>query len=227
MTTVLLLRHGQTSANANGVLAGWMPGVELDEVGREQAEAVSSRLKEVRISAILTSPLERCRQTADVVMSQRRHDLPLHTEPGIAEARYGDWTGQQLEVLAKDPLWETIQNHPSGVTFPGGESIAAMQARALAAIRKWNRKLGSGASYVAVTHGDVIKSLLADALGMHLDLFQRIRVDPCSVSVIHYTEGRSYVARMNDIGGDLSMFSPARKGSASRRHGVVGGETSA
>ncbi len=102
-----------------------------------------------------------------------------------------------------------------------------MQARALAAIRKWNRKLGSGASYVAVTHGDVIKSLLADALGMHLDLFQRIRVDPCSVSVIHYTEGRSYVARMNDIGGDLSMFSPARTGSASRRHGVVGGETSA
>ena len=135
--------------------------------------------------------------------------------------------GQQLEVLAKDPLWETIQNHPSGVTFPGGESIAAMQARALAAVRKWNRKLGSGASYVAVTHGDVIKSLLADALGMHLDLFQRIRVDPCSVSVIHYTEGRSYVARMNDVGGDLSMFSPARQGSASRRHGVVGGETSA
>ncbi len=225
MTTVLLLRHGQSTANADGILAGWTPGVELDDLGREQAADVAQRLKEVRISAILTSPLERCRQTAETVKALRRRDLPLHTEVGLAECRYGDWTGQALEILAKEPLWETIQNHPSGVTFPGGESLAGMQSRAIAAVRNWNRRLGQAATYVAVTHGDVIKSLLADALGMHLDLFQRLRVDPCSISAIHYTPERTYVARINDVGGDLSMFSPRRVNPADGpRHGVVGGE---
>lgn len=226
MTTVLLLRHGQSTANAEGILAGWMPGVELDEVGWEQAESVARRLTEVRISAILTSPLERCRQTAEAIKAQRRKDLPLHTEVGLAECRYGDWTGQPLEVLAKEPLWDTVQNHPSGVMFPEGESLAGMQSRAIKAVRQWNRRLGPKATYVAVTHGDVIKSLLADALGMHLDLFQRIRVDPCSISAIHYTEERTYVARVNDVGGDLSMFSPPRsKNRGTPTHGVVGGET--
>jgi probable phosphomutase (TIGR03848 family) len=226
VTTVLLLRHGQSTANAEAILAGWMPGVELDDTGRDQAEAVAQRLQEVRISAICTSPLERCRQTAEAVKARHRRDLPLHTEVGLAECRYGDWTGQPLEILAKDPLWEKIQNHPSGVTFPEGESLAGMQARAIAAVRRWNRRLGPSATYVAVTHGDVIKSLLADALGMHLDLFQRIRVDPGSVSAIHYTEDRAYVARVNDVGGDLSVFSPPRSKSGDGPvHGVVGGET--
>lgn len=228
VTTVLLVRHARTAANAEGVLAGWTPGVVLDDTGTEQAEAVAARLEEVRFSAIVTSPLERCRQTADAVAARHRRDLPLHTEVDLAECRYGEWTGQALEVLAKDPLWEAVQHHPSGVTFPGGESLAAMQARALTAIRRWNERLGEGATYVVISHGDVIKSILADALGMHLDLFQRVQIDPCSVSVIRHTPGRAFVARTNDVGGDLSMFS------AGKRHGgprptdaVVGGDPGA
>ncbi len=226
MTTVLLLRHGRTTANADGVLAGWTPGVALDDVGREQARTVARRLAEVRFQAILTSPLERCRETAEIVAKRRRSDLPIHTEVDLAEARYGDWTGQSLEVLAKDPLWEQVQHHPSGVTFPGGESMALVQTRAIGAIRRWNRRLGDAATYVAVSHGDVIKAILADALGMHLDLFQRIQIDPCSISVIRYTPGRAFVARVNDIGGDLRMFSPGRRPRSDRpSDAVVGGET--
>lgn len=228
MTTVLLLRHGRTTANAQGILAGWTPGVELDDTGRDEALAVAARLQEVRFNAIVTSPLERCRQTAEVVAGRRRTDMPIHTEVDLAEARYGDWTGQSLEVLAKDPLWDAVQHHPSGITFPGGESMAAVQARSIAAIRRWNRKLGDAATYVAVSHGDVIKSIVADALGMHLDLFQRIQIDPCSISVIRYTPERAFVARLNDVGGDLTMFSPNRRKRPRRpSDAVVGGETGA
>ncbi len=228
MTTVLLLRHGRTTANADGILAGWTPGVALDDVGRDQAVAVAERLKEVRFNAIVTSPLERCRQTAEIVAEPRRNDMPIHTEVDLAEARYGDWTGRPLAGLAKDPLWEAVQHHPSSVTFPGGEAMATVQARSIAAVRRWNRKLGDSATYVIVTHGDVIKAVVADALGMHLDLFQRIQVDPCSVSVIRYTPGRAFVARLNDVGGDLTMFSPNRRRRPKRTsHAVVGGETGA
>lgn len=106
--------------------------------------------------------------------------------------------------------------------------MATVQARSIAAVRRWNRKLGDSATYVIVTHGDVIKAVVADALGMHLDLFQRIQVDPCSVSVIRYTPGRAFVARLNDVGGDLTMFSPNRRRRPKRTsHAVVGGETGA
>lgn len=224
MTTVLLLRHGQTIANAEGVLAGWTPGVDLDDLGREQSEVAAQRLRDVNIAAVLTSPLERCRQTADAVMNLHRADLPLHTEPSLAECRYGDWSGQQLEVLAKDSLWELIQTHPSGVTFPGGEAIADMQSRALSAIRKWNRKLGD-TTYVVVTHGDVIKAVIADALGMHLDMFQRLRIDPGSISAVQYSEERAYVARVNDSGGDLASFSASRRRTRRGNDGTFGGES--
>lgn len=226
VTTVLLLRHGRTTANADGILAGWTPGVELDSTGVEQARSVATRLAGVRFAAIVSSPLERCRQTAEIVARRRRTDMTVQTEVDLAEARYGDWTGQTLDVLAQEPLWEAVQHHPSGVTFPGGESMAVVQSRAVAAIRRWNRRLGDGATYVAVSHGDVIKAVVADALGMHLDLFQRIQIDPCSVSVIRYTPARTFVARLNDVGGDLSMFSPDRRRAHARSSdAVVGGET--
>lgn len=223
----MLLRHGRTTANADGVLAGWTPGVELDDLGWDQARAVARRLHEVRFGAVVTSPLERCRQTADAVAQRKRTDLPIHTDLDFAEARYGDWTGRPLAELAREPLWEAVQQHPSGVTFPGGESMAAVANRAVAAIRRWNRRMGDSATYVVVSHGDVIKAILADALGMHLDLFQRLQIDPCSVSVIRYTAGRPFVARVNDVGGDLSGFSPGRRRRSAGSDAVVGGETGA
>lgn len=210
MTTVLLLRHGETSADADGILAGWLPGVHLTEIGLEQGESASQRLCEVRFSTLLTSPMESCRETAALVSARRRKDLPSHTEVDFADCRFGEWTGRQLEIVEKEPLWEIVDRHPSAAFFPGGESIGEMQGRSVAAIRRWNRRLGPDSVYVVVTHSYVVKALLADALGMHLDHFHRIEVEPGSVSVIRYLSDRSIVARMNDGGGDLSRFSPAR-----------------
>ena len=211
MSTVILLRHGRTTANAGGILAGWTPGVQLDETGTTQVEAVGERLARVPLAAIVSSPLERCRQTADAVAVGR--ELEVQSDDRLGEARYGDWTGQAIKDLVKDPLWKVVQQHPSAAVFPGpeGEGLAQTQARAVAAVREWNAKLGPDAVWLACSHGDVIKAILADALGLHLDQFQRIVVDPASVSVVTYTETRPFVVRVNDTGGDVSGLIPPPK----------------
>lgn len=214
MATVLLVRHGRTKANADGVLAGWTPGVVLDERGIEQAERVARRLAPVPLAALVASPLERTQQTADAIGAAQSGPVDRHVDERLAECRYGDWTGRPLKDLARDPLWKVVQGHPSAVTFPGegGESMTAMQNRAVTAVREWNERLGESAVYAMVSHGDVIKAILADALGMHLDQFQRISVDPCSVSVVTYTQLRPFVVRMNDAGSDLSHLAAPPKG---------------
>jgi probable phosphomutase (TIGR03848 family) len=211
VTTVILLRHGRTTANTNGVLAGWTPGVLLDETGAAQVRAVGERLAKVPLAAVVSSPLERCRQTADAVAEGR--DLEVQSDDRLGEARYGDWTGRTLKDLVKEPLWKVVQQHPSAAVFPGpeGEGLAQTQARAVSAVREWNAKLGPGAVWLACSHGDVIKAILADALGLHLDQFQRIVVDPASVSVVTYTETRPFVVRVNDTGGDVSGLIPPPK----------------
>ena len=219
MATVILVRHGRTAANAGGVLAGWTAGVHLDDTGREQAEATAQRLSVVPLAAVVTSPLERTRETAAAILAGREPRPPLHVDERVGECRYGDWTNQPLKTLAKDPLWKVVQAHPSAATFPGaeGESLADMSARAVASVRGWNARLaaetGADPTYVVVSHGDVIKAIVADALGMHLDSFQRISVDPASVTVIRYTDLRPFVLRVNDNGGDLaSLVPPTPKG---------------
>jgi probable phosphomutase (TIGR03848 family) len=211
VSTLVLVRHGRTAANVSGTLAGWTPGVDLDEKGQAQAQALAARLAPVPLAAVVTSPLERCRQTAAALLAERDR-TPEHVDDRFGEVRYGDWTGGVLKDLAKQPLWRSVQSHPSSVTFPGadGESMRAMQQRAVDAVREWNERLGPGATWVAVSHGDVIKAVLADALGLHLDQFQRIQVDPCSVSVVRYTELRPFVVRMNDTGGGVDALLPAR-----------------
>jgi probable phosphomutase (TIGR03848 family) len=203
--TVLLVRHGRSTANTGGVLAGWTPGVELDDTGQQQAKALAERLAAVPLAAVVTSPLERCLRTAEAVVAvagprrSRRPD-PV-TDDRLGECRYGDWTGRELRSLSKDPLWKVVQNHPSAVVFPGpdGESLRGMQLRALDAVREWDVRVaaehGDGALWVAVSHGDVIKALVADAVGSHLDSFQRIVVDPCSVTAIRYTLTRPFLLR--------------------------------
>ncbi len=211
MTTVILLRHGRTTANTGGVLAGWSPGVQLDEAGQAQVRAVGERLAGVPLAAVVASPLERCRQTAAAVVTGR--DLEVRTDDRLGECRYGDWTGRPIKELAKQPLWRVVQQHPSAAVFPGpeGEGLADTQARAVAAVRAWNAELGPEAVWLAVSHGDVIKAVLADALGVHLDLFQRIVVDPASISVVSYTETRPFVQRVNDTGGDVSALVPPKR----------------
>ncbi|MBV9096531.1 MAG: MSMEG_4193 family putative phosphomutase [Frankiaceae bacterium] len=225
MTTVLFVRHGITDANRSGVLAGWTPGVHLAEKGREQAAALAARLAEVPVAAIVSSPLDRCVETASA-LAAGRDGLAVETEDDLGECRYGDWTGQELKKLAKDPLWKVVQAHPSAATFPSGESLRDTQARAVAAVRQISERLGPDATWIAVSHGDVIKALLADALGMHLDLFQRIQVDPCSLSVVRYTTLRPFVVRMNDLGGSVDDLRPPAKKSRAKRpssDAVVGG----
>lgn len=208
MATVILVRHGRTTANAAGTLAGRLPGVRLDEAGVDQARRTAERLAAVRLAGVVTSPLERCRQTAKALVAAQQGSAPLSTERGITECDYGEWSGRPIKELAKERLWSLVQTQPSAAVFPGGEAMTAMQARAVAAVRRLDASFeaehGPGAVWVAVSHGDVIKSVLADALGLHLDGFQRIVADPASMSVIRYTPVRPFVVHINHTGSALA-----------------------
>jgi probable phosphomutase (TIGR03848 family) len=224
MPTVILVRHGRSNANSSGVLAGRTPGVKLDETGLKQAAAVGERLAVLPLAAIITSPLDRCKQTAAAIASHQgtpqsasnHQALRPATDKRLTECGYGDWTGQQLSALMKDPLWPVVQQHPSAVTFPNGESMRAMQQRAVDAIREHDAAVseshGPDAVWVAVSHGDVIKAIVADALGVHLDTFQRIVIDTATTTVITYTPTRPFVVRLNDSGSELASLAPKPKG---------------
>jgi probable phosphomutase (TIGR03848 family) len=217
MPTLLLVRHGRTAANAGGTLAGWTPGIGLDPTGQAQAEALAERLRPLALVAAVSSPLQRCQETAVAALAGAGPGGPrpaLQTDDRLGECHYGEWTGRPLKELAKDPLWPVVQAHPSAVRFPGpdGETMPAMQQRAVEAVRDHDAEVARGhgpdAVWVAFSHGDVIKAILADALGMHLDSFQRIVVNPGSVSVLRYTPLRPFALRVNDVGGDLSGLNP-------------------
>lgn len=208
MPTLILVRHGRSTANTEGVLAGWTPGVALDDRGAAQAAALPGRLAELPISEVVSSPLQRCQETLRPLLAARP-GLTVHTEERIGEAHYGDWTGRKLAELGDEPLMQVVQAHPSAVAFPGGESMRAMQTRAAEAVREWNARVerdhGADAVYVMCSHGDIIKSLVADALGLHLDLFQRISVEPCSITAIRYTRLRPFLVRLGDTGDFTSL----------------------
>jgi probable phosphomutase (TIGR03848 family) len=223
VTIVLLVRHGLT-AMTGPVLAGHTPGIHLDDRGRAQAERLAERLQPVPLAAVVSSPLERCVETAAALVAGRTGMAPQLDER-LAEVRYGDWTGRPLKELAREPLWRVVQQHPTAALFPGpdGERLADTQSRAVAAIREWDARIGAergpDATWVACSHADVIKAVLVDALGLHLDLFQRIVVDPGSLSVVRYTETRPFVLRVNDSGGDITGLLPAprRRGRRPKR----------
>lgn len=217
MATVLLLRHGRTTANADGSLAG-RTAVSLDEIGEAQARGVGERLSGVPLAAVVSSPLARCLRTLELALPA----VTPQPEPGLIECGYGDWEGQSLKRLARDPLWRVVQQHPSAVSFPGeaGESMAAMSARAVSSVRAWDERVtrehGPQAMWLACSHGDVIKAIVADATGTHLDLFQRIVVDPGSITVIAYTPGRPFLVRLNDTGAPLRALVPPKRRRARR-----------
>lgn len=224
MATLLLLRHGRTTANASGGLAGRRP-VELDSTGRGQAAEVGLRLRALPLAAVVTSPMVRCRRTLELALPR----VTPQVEEDLTECGYGEWEGRPLVELVKDPLWPVVQQHPSAAVFPGGESMAQMSARAVAAVRRWDARVtaehGPQALWLACSHGDVIKAIVADALGLHLDLFQRIVADPASVTAIRYTPTRPFVLRLNDTGGDLGCLvpPPAASGTPADSDAVVGG----
>ncbi|MFF2547683.1 MSMEG_4193 family putative phosphomutase [Kitasatospora sp. NPDC058063] len=228
MPTLLLVRHGRSTANTAGILAGWTPGVDLDDTGRAQAAALAGRLAGIPLVQAVSSPLERCRQTLEPLLAVRP-ELGAPTEDErLGECHYGDWTGRPLAELAKEPLWRTVQDHAAGAAFPGGESLRELSHRTVDAVREWNRRIaaehGEDAVWIACSHGDVIKAVVADALGLHLDHFQRISVEPCSVTAIRYTPQRPFVLRMGDT-GDLASLAPRPHPAAATPTGdaVVGG----
>lgn len=226
MATVILLRHGRSSSNTSGILAGRSRGVHLDDLGREQAERAGRRLADVPLRAVVSSPLERCRETAKLVAAHHAGSQ-VATNRGLLECDYGDWTGRAISDLTKEKLWRAVQRQPASVTFPGGESMAAMQARAVAAVRTLDAQVeaehGADAVWVAVSHGDPIKAVLADATGMHLDQFQRLVVDPASISIVRYTAERPYVLGLNTHDGDLGWLRPRKRRRSRRDDAVVGG----
>ena len=222
MTTVLFIRHGLTPLTGP-VLAGWTPGVHLDDRGRAQAVALGERLREVPLAAVVCSPLERCRETAAAILAGRDPAPSLHVEDAVGEVDYGSWTGRELTALRREPLWAVVQGHPSAAVFPGGEGLAQVSARAVAAVRRWNAEVGPEATYAVVSHGDVIKAILADALGLHLDGFQRIVVDPCALSVVRYGAAATHVERVNDTGGGVAGLVPGPRRRARSGRGAATG----
>jgi probable phosphomutase (TIGR03848 family) len=236
--TVILLRHGRSTSNTKHTLAGRTDGVDLDDKGREQAQKLVERLAGLPIRAIVRSPLLRCRRTVEPLAAALGLD-PVVDER-ISEVDYGSWTGRKIGDLVKEPLWAVVQQQPSAAVFPGGEGLAHVQSRAVAAVREHDRRLGEqhkgDALWVACTHGDVIKAVVADALGTHLDSFQRITADPASMSVIRYTALRPFVIHVNHTGDALTaglLAKPAKAdGEADNKDGevppddaVVGGST--
>ncbi|MEW2016448.1 histidine phosphatase family protein [Rhodococcus sp. NPDC076796] len=230
--TVILLRHGRSTSNTAGTLAGRSAGVELDDRGREQAQAVADRLGELPVAEIVRSPLLRCEQTVEPLAAKL--GLTPMVEDRLVEVDYGQWTGRAIKELLAEPLWKVVQQHPSAAVFPEGEGLATVQQRAVQAVREHDARLaaqhGRDVLWVACSHGDVIKSVLSDAMGAHLDSFQRIVADPASISVVRYTSTRPFVLRTNDTGSDLSAFVPkaeepstSESGNADSSDAVVGG----
>ena len=200
MTLVVLIRHAHSLANGSGVLAGRSEGVLLSPAGKKQAIQLARRLGEIPIKSLRSSPLERCEQTISPwvkMMSQSNPRLRVDVDEDLSEVDYGEWTGQRLRTLSKEALWKQVQNVPSQVTFPQGESLSAMQERAIRALERGLAKRGKG-HVVLVSHGDVLKSIIAASLNMHLDEFQRIVVDPASVSILDYSSSKPKLILMND-----------------------------
>jgi probable phosphomutase (TIGR03848 family) len=228
--TVLLVRHGRSTSNTAHVLAGRSAGVELDDKGRQQAAELVERIGELPIRAVVRSPQLRCRLTVEPLVEKL--GVEAEVDDRFAEVDYGEWTGRTLGELFKEPLWSVVQAHPSAAVFPGGEGLAEVQTRAVAAVREHDTRLaeqhGADVLWVACTHGDVIKAILADALGLHLDGFQRISVDPASISVIRYTKLRPFVLHVNHTGGRLTSAltaAPPSGDDTPAEDAVVGGST--
>jgi probable phosphomutase (TIGR03848 family) len=227
--TVILLRHGRSVSNVAHTLAGRAAGVELDDKGQDQAKTLVERVRGLPIKALVRSPLLRCRQTLEPLSVELGLDPVI--DERLIEVDYGSWTGCKIADLVKEPLWTVVQQQPSAAVFPEGEGLAQVQARAVAAVRDHDRNLaaqfGGDVLWVACTHGDVIKAVLADALGAHLDSFQRITADPASMSVVRYTAVRPFVVHVNHTGAGLASALTAAPATATAASGdaVVGGST--
>ncbi len=198
MTTVYLVRHGRTPANDKGILAGRTKGVFLDDLGVLQAETLAKSLENIEFKKIIVSPMERCLQTAKILNQFSKNPLKPNIDSGISECDYGDWSNKKLSTLRRKPLWKNVQERPSGVQFPNGEKMSDMLDRVKSTIFENASKLKDQDNLLVVSHGDPIRSFIADSLGIHLDNFQRITIDPCSLSIVRINQGNIQVVTVNN-----------------------------
>ncbi|CAB4534148.1 unannotated protein [freshwater metagenome] len=209
------MRHAHSVANDRGVLAGRSNGVVLTEHGEKQAVALSERLKGINISSIHISPIERCHLT----MAPYLDSFPKAKRPKIfvtedlSEVDYGKWTGKKLSSLYRHRLWKTVQNRPSAMYFPEGEGLANVQVRAMRALHTASATPGN---QILVSHGDVIKSIVAGVLGTHLDNFQKIVIDPASVSVLDFDGTDFRVITLNSTNASIADLVPTKKKSSAK-----------
>lgn len=198
MATVYLVRHGRTPANDKGILAGRTKGVFLDDLGVLQAETLAKTLENIEFKKIIVSPMERCQQTAKILNQFSKNPLKPNIDSGISECDYGDWSNKKLSTLRRKPLWKNVQERPSGVQFPNGEKMSDMLERVKSTIFENASKLKDQDNMLVVSHGDPIRSFIADSLGIHLDNFQRITIDPCSLSIVRVNQGYIQVVSVNN-----------------------------
>lgn len=213
MTLVLLIRHGLAEATGDR-LYGTTPDIHLSDEGKSQAERVAERLSGVKLAAVYSSPFERCLETAEPLAVTRRLDVRILGDLG--EVDYGRWTGRTFTSLRQTPLWRRVHQLPSSVRFPGGESLREVQDRAVRALEEI--VAGHPRDVVAVvSHGDVIRLLLAHYAGLHMDLFHRLVADRASVSAVTVGEGVPRVVRMNDTGTLADLAEGRRRRRGARR----------
>ena len=198
---LVLIRHAHSEANAAGILSGRLPNVHLSEKGVEQSEHLAVRLGNFPLANLRISPMERCFETISpwinsIVLPSNPKFEPI-IDQELTEVDYGTWSGKKLAVLSKNKLWKIVQESPSRMYFPKGEGIAQMQSRAMTSVHEAVSTKAKG-SAVIVSHGDVIKSIVASALGMHLDEFQRIVIDPASISILDFSTTKPRVLLLND-----------------------------
>jgi probable phosphoglycerate mutase len=193
---LLLIRHG-TNDWVHGRLAGWTPGVHLNDEGRRQAAALATRLSILPIEAIYASPLERTVETAQAIAGPR--GLPLRIVEGLGEVKYGEWQGAELKELYKHELWPGVQFYPSGTRFPGGETLGEAQVRMVATLDALRVQHPKGIIAV-VSHCDIIKLALAYYIGIHVDLFQRLEISPCGLTALAFTRMGPRMLAYNDLG---------------------------
>jgi probable phosphoglycerate mutase len=216
---IVLIRHAHSTANATGVLSGRLPGVNLSKSGEAQAVRLAERLGQLVVSEIRISPMDRCLQTMQPWLTKYGNSVTVTTDENLVEVDYGKWSGKKLTTLSRAKLWRKVQGHPSSVTFPEGEAMAAMQVRAMQSIHEFfagDLELG-----IMVSHGDVIKAIVASSLGMHLDDFQRIVIDPASITILESSGGAIRLTRLNDSDSTVAEL---LKSKSKRGHLIGGGK---
>ena len=217
MPKIVLVRHAHSTANATAVLSGQLPNVHLSKSGQEQAERLAERLGKLTISQVQVSPMDRCAETLAPWLKKYGKNVTVITDPNLIEVDYGKWSGKKLAVLSRAKLWRKVQSQPSAVTFPEGESLALMQVRAMQSVHKF---FSSDLELtIMVSHGDVIKAIVASALGMHLDDFQRIVIDPASITILESNGGAIRLTRLNDSDNCVSELLQSK----SKRGHLLGG----